>query len=141
MYRCTVITLALVVSGCDQAATFNLTCSGTEEHSISGRSTTEPYSVTYRVDTASQLWCVDNEKECQTPQKISEMNDSFLIFADKKIDNSMQYFRYIDEVNRVTGKHIVATISGREDNVMIINREGVCKSSAFSGFPETNPKF
>lgn len=123
------------------AAAFNLICSGTTEKTDYNGSRSEPYTVTYRVDTAAGLWCKNDEEACKAPQKITNINIATIKFIDTTIDTSAQYFLYIEQVNRESGLHQTLTIGGRSALIRIVKQEGHCAPAEFSGFSKANPKF
>lgn len=123
------------------AVAFNLTCTGTIEKTNYNGSTTQPYSTIYRVDTSAQLWCIDDEQDCKTPEKLKEINAAFITFIDSTTDTPQQYFRYVDSVSRETGKHQVLMASGRGAMLRYESRTGVCEVAPFSGFPKAIQKF
>lgn len=122
-------------------AAFNLICSGTTEKTDFNGSRSEPYSVTYRVDTSAKLWCIDDEEGCKTPEKLADLSATFIKFIDSTTDTPRQYFRYVDQVNRESGRHQSLTTSGRGAMIRIVTQEGRCQPAAFSGFSKTHPKF
>ena len=123
------------------AATFNLVCTGTVEKTNYNGSTTRPYSTTYRVDTSAQLWCIDDEQDCKTPEKLKNLNAAYITFIDATTDTPQEYFRYVESVSRETGKHQVLIQSGRDASLILETRRGVCEVAPFSGFPKAIQKF
>jgi hypothetical protein len=123
------------------AAAFNLICAGTTEKTDFNGSRSEPYSVTYRVDASAQKWCVDDEQACKTPEALVAIDAAYVKFIDTTTDTPREYFRYVDQVNRETGRHQSLMISGRGEWIRITKKEGECRRAPFSGFPKVNPKF
>lgn len=123
------------------AAAFNLICSGTTEKTDINGSRSEPYSVTYRVDTSAKLWCTDEGDACKAPQKLAEISAAFITFSDTTTDTPQEYFRYVDQVNRETGRHQSLTTSGRGEFIRITKQEGQCQPAPFAGFTKAKPKF
>jgi hypothetical protein len=123
------------------AAAFNLICTGTTEKSDYNGSKSEPYSVTYRVDTASHLWCDNDSEGCKTPRPVADINAVTIKFIDTTTDKPDQYFRYVVQVNREDGQHQVLTISGRGAAIRIAKQSGHCEPALFTGFSKANPKF
>ena len=78
------------------AAAFNLICVGTTEKMDINGSYSEPYSVTYRVDTSAKRWCIDDDEACKTPEKLADISAAYINFSDATNDTPRQYFRYVD---------------------------------------------
>ena len=123
------------------AAAFNLVCTGTTEKTEYSGSKSETYTITYRVDTTAGLWCKDDAEGCKTPQKFADANPITIKFIDTTIDTPAQYFRYVEQVNRETGRHQTLIVGGRGALTRITKQEGHCEPAQFSGFPKANPKF
>lgn len=123
------------------AAAFNLICTGTTEKTDYNGSKSEPYTVTYRVDTAARLWCKNDPEACKTPQKMVDINAVTIKFIDTTKDTPDQFFRYVEQVNRESGLHQTLTVGGRGALMRITKQEGHCEPAPFSGFSKTNPKF
>jgi len=123
------------------AAAFNLVCTGTTEKTEYSGSKSEPYSITYRVDTVARLWCNDDAEGCKTPQNMADINAVTIKFIDTTTDTPSQYFRYVEQVNRETGLHQTLIVGGRGAYTRITKQEGHCEPAPFSGFPKASPRF
>lgn len=123
------------------AAAFNLVCTGTTEKTEYNGSKSTPYTVTYRVDTVSRLWCNDDYADCKSPEKIERIDENSIKFIDATTDTPDNYFRYVEQVNRESGAHQTLTISGRGVLIRITKQNGHCEPATFSGFAKTKPKF
>lgn len=123
------------------AATFNLVCTGTTEKTDYNGSKSEPYTATYRVDTGARLWCENDPEACKQPESLADINTVAIKFIDTTTDTPNQYFRYVDQVNRESGRHQTLIISGRGSAIRTVKQEGHCEPAAFSGFSSANPKF
>jgi hypothetical protein len=107
---------------------FNLVCTGTLRTGPIGlalpESGGEPFTITYRVDLASRLWCSD---ACEAPEPLALVTDTEILLR---------------EAYRSSGSHVI--IVGRQLGLFadtFINgatatlRSGRCEQAPFTGFP------
>lgn len=123
------------------AAAFNLVCTGVVEKRDINGARSEPYSVTYRIDLNARLWCMGNDEECKTPERLADVNPLVIKFSDSTTDTPTRFFRYVDLVNRETGEHQFLSVYGREAAMRMTSKKGQCTPAPFTGFTKVAPKF
>lgn len=124
------------------AATFNLTCSGTHTTKAFQVDTTEPFSISYRIDLDKKLVC---EGECKVTRPIKEVLPTSIILEEETIDTPSSYRMRLVGINRETGEY-TAMSSDRSNaigpaSIYITKRAGQCVRSDFTGFPTPVTKF
>lgn len=109
-------------------AAFNLICTGTLRTGPIGLAMPEaggePYTITYRVDLASNLWCSD---ECASLEPIVLVTDTELLLREAHVPSGGR----TTIVGRLVGLFADTSIDG---NIATL-RSGRCEQAPFTGFP------
>lgn len=105
------------------AATFNLVCSGNALVWFNGKSHTEAYESTFRVDLRAGRYCAADCEETKAIQRVTPTEIVFLSRSDPE-------FREM-KVNRASGAYQNVAHDGRGGQSF----RGQCQRRAFTGFP------
>lgn len=120
------------------ATAFNLICSGTLSHKSYDNEGTEPFTRTLRIDLAAGKYC---DGECKARFDIQEVQPSFIHLRKIKVDTPRER-RFVDEtIDRETGRYSALSTSGIRFSIVILEWEGKCEKSDFTGFPDFQTKF
>jgi hypothetical protein len=110
------------------AAAFNLVCAGTLRTGPVGLALPEasgaPFTITYRIDLASRLWCAD---ACAAQEPLADVNSDQIILRETHDPQGGNTIAFTPATGRFTDTVIVGTEATL--------RSGVCQVVAFTGFP------
>jgi hypothetical protein len=109
-------------------AAFNLICTGTLRTGPLGLALPEaggePYTITYRIDLASNRWCSD---ECASLEPVVLVTDTEILLRESHVPSGGR----TTIVGRVVGLFADTSIEG---NIATL-RSGRCEQGQFTGFP------
>jgi hypothetical protein len=109
-------------------AAFNLICTGTLRTGPIGLALPEaggePYTITYRIDLAGNLWCSD---DCASLEPLVLVTDTELLLRESHVPTGGR----TTIVGRQIGLFADTSIDGNTATL----RSGRCEQGAFTGFP------
>lgn len=121
------------------AAAFNLVCSGTvTTESVFDGKTSKPYEYTYRIDLNAKKYCTD---ECIGLRDIADIQPMQITLSETKVDTPREHHWSYMRIDRGTGAHKGVSASGVRASRMILEWNGTCEKSEFTGFPTFETKF
>lgn len=120
----------MLVQALQLAAAFNLVCAGTLRTGPIGIALPEangaPFTITYRIDLASRLWCAD---ACAAQEPLAEVNTDQIVLRETHDPAGGNTIAFTPATGRFTDTVIVGTEATL--------RSGVCRVVGFTGFPVT----
>lgn len=139
--RRALVALALALPASTQAQTptaFNLTCSGTLRTQTIEGIREEPYRTVYRIDLARNKYC---EEDCRALHDIANVGPTAIQLEESDVDTPRRRSHTSNLINRETGEHRAMGASGLRESIIILNWQGTCERSDFTGFPTFPTRF
>lgn len=122
-----------------QVQQFDLVCSGSVHALSQFTDRTDPYSYHYRVDLSEGKWC---EGDCGVLREFVEVQPAILVLTRSSEYSQVLGRREItNTIDRVTGRHSIASASGGSGTLLTMNWQGQCERRPFSGFPVIQTRF
>jgi hypothetical protein len=118
----------VIATAVQAIAAFNLICTGTMRTGPLGIALPEaagaPFTITYRIDLASNRWCSD---ACEEIEPLASIVEGQILLRDRHEPNGSNVLTIIP----ATGRFTDTLIEGSTATL----RSGTCEAETFTGFP------